>query len=150
MLALFNVRLVGGFTNPIYLQDKDSRIFLLSMFSITALPFLCEVSLLYVFVDVLGKVHLCVKRPINCINTGPMHMQAYHQGIRYPKYVIMTLGRFRKFWWRQEIPDLTCTADQRESVMASSLAFTENYFLDEVRDANITTTSGMVRLRLLY
>lgn len=29
------------------IQDEDSRIFLLSMFSITALPFLCEVSYNY-------------------------------------------------------------------------------------------------------
>lgn len=56
----------------------------------------------------------------------------------------MTLGRFRHEWWRQVIPGLTCTADQRERVMSSSIAFTESYFLDEEKDANLTTTPGIV------
>ena len=72
-------------------------------------------------------------------------MQAYHRGIQYPQYLLLTLGRFRKNWWRQEMKGLTCTADQREIVMTSSLAFTENYFIDEVKDADVTTTSGLVR-----
>ncbi len=62
----------------------------------------------------------------------------------------MTLGRFRINWWRQEIPGLTCTADQRESVLPLSLAFTDNYFLNEVRDANDTASSGIVRLSFTY
>ena len=71
--------------------------------------------------------------------------QAYHRGIRYPKHIVMTLGRFRRFWWRQEVPDLNCTADERESVLFSSLAITENHFLDEEKDINITASSGIVR-----
>ena len=78
-----------------------------------------------------------------------VYVQAYHRGIRYPEYVVLTLGRFRRNWWRQEISGLTCTADQRESVMLSSLAFTESYFLNEVKDANVTATSGIVRIRCL-
>ena len=74
------------------------------------------------------------------------HMQAYNKDIHYPKHIIMTPGRSRKFWWRQEIPGLNCTADQRESVLPFSLSVTENYFLDEDKDANITTTSGIVSL----
>ena len=78
-------------------------------------------------------------------------IQAYHRGIRYPKYIVMTLGRYRRFWWRQEDPklNLTCTADQRESVLPSSLGFSESYFLDEEKDANVTTTSGMVSVEEL-
>ena len=63
----------------------------------------------------------------------------------------MTLGGgFRINWWRQEIPGLTCTADQRESVLPLSLAFTDNYFLNEVRDANVTASSGIVRYSYLW
>ena len=73
-------------------------------------------------------------------------MQAYHRGIHYPKHIVMILGRApRRNWWRQEVPGLTCTAGQRESVLPSSLAITENHFLEE-KDNNITATSGIVSL----
>ena len=76
--------------------------------------------------------------------TRVFFLQAYHRRIKHPQYVLLTLGRFRNNWWRQEIEGLTCTADQRELVMTASLAFTENYFIDEERDADIVTTSGLV------
>ena len=72
-------------------------------------------------------------------------MQAYHKGIHYPKHIVITLGHSRRLWWRQEVPGLNCTADQRESVLPSSLAVIRNRFLDEEKDGNVTATSGMVR-----
>ena len=71
-------------------------------------------------------------------------IQAYHKDIHYPKHIVITIGRSRRLWWRQEVPGLNCTADQRESVLPSSLAVTENRFLYEENDGNVTSTSGMV------
>lgn len=39
---------------------------------------------------------------------------------------------------------LPCTADERERVLLSTLAFTGTVFLDPVADANITVTAGIV------
>lgn len=48
-----------------------------------------------------------------------------------------------------EQPNLTCTADERESVLPSTLAITQLVFLDEADDKDLTTTAGLVCCRVL-
>lgn len=73
------------------------------------------------------------------------YMQAYYRDIYFPKHLVFTIGRFRRFWWRVEYPGLNCTADQRESVLHHSLSFSDSPFLDEENDVNLTTSFGLVR-----
>ena len=61
-----------------------------------------------------------------------------------PKYLLLTMGWYRRLWWVEEEPGLNCTSEQRERVLQSSLAVTDEYFLDEVKDVNLTSTPGIV------
>ena len=65
-----------------------------------------------------------------------------------PQYLLLTIGWYSRFWWRAEEPGLNCTAYQRETVLPSTLAVTDDFFLDEVDDANLTTTPGIVSFGL--
>ena len=65
--------------------------------------------------------------------------------MRYPKYLFLITGWHRRFWWRVEQPEINCTADERESVLPSSMAISQLVFLDEEGDHNdIPTTPGIV------
>ena len=72
-------------------------------------------------------------------------LQAYHRGIHYPRHVLLTLGWYRQNWWRDEdsTANLSCTAEQRESVLNISLAFLQCDFLGD-EDLNMTTETGIV------
>ncbi len=61
-----------------------------------------------------------------------------------PQYLLLTIGWYSRFWWRVEQPGLSCTAAQRERVLPSTLAVTDEIFLDAVNDVNLTTTPGIV------
>lgn len=61
-----------------------------------------------------------------------------------PQYLLLTIGWYNRFWWKVEQAGLNCTADQRESVLSSSLAVTDEVFLDAANDVNLTTTAGIV------
>ena len=66
--------------------------------------------------------------------------------MRFPKYLMLITGWHRRFWWRVEQPEVSCTADERESVLPSMLAITQLVFLDEMGDHNDNvTTPGIVR-----
>ncbi len=70
-------------------------------------------------------------------------IQAYRRNLTLPRYLFMTIGWYTRFWWR-EIPDEDCTVEQRESVLQSTIAVSDEVFLDPVEDVNITTSLGMV------
>ena len=55
------------------------------------------------------------------------------------------MGWYSRFWWKEEQPGLTCTAEQRESVLLHTLAVTDEVFIDEGQ-ANLTITPGIVIL----
>ena len=76
-----------------------------------------------------------------------MHVQAFHRGLFAPRYVIITIGWLREFWWNEGIEegDLNCTAAQRQQVLSFSLAVSDEIFLDLERDADVVTTPGIVR-----
>ena len=59
------------------------------------------------------------------------------------RYVLLTMGWYSRFWWRAEQPGLSCTAEQRESVLSSTLAVTDEVFIDDSQ-ANLTITPGIV------
>ena len=58
-----------------------------------------------------------------------------------PQYVIMTIGWYERFWWTEDEFESNCTAKQRESVLAFTLAATDETFISDV---NATTTPGIV------
>ena len=57
---------------------------------------------------------------LNISNT----IQAYVEGIRYPKYLLITYGWYSREWWKEGITysNYTCTAEERASILAYSLA----------------------------
>ena len=71
-------------------------------------------------------------------------IQAYFRGIYRPRYLLLTVAWYSRFWWRVEGEGLPCTANQRERVLLSTLGFTGTVFLDPA-DVNITTSMGIVR-----
>lgn len=75
-------------------------------------------------------------------------MQAYKKNLRLPQYLFVTIGWYRDFWWTESYPNLTCTVEEIESMILSSLSLSDEIYLDRERDANITTTSGIVRQAL--
>jgi hypothetical protein len=56
----------------------------------------------------------------------------------------MTPGWYRRLWWRVDNENLSCTVEERETVLTSSLAFLHFRFLNETADANLTTMTGIV------
>ena len=64
-------------------------------------------------------------------------------------YLLLTIGWYRRQWWRIEDVGLTCTAADRESVLPLSLAFLNFHFLNEKANANLTTDTGIVSLLFL-
>lgn len=72
-------------------------------------------------------------------------MQAYNRNQRLPQYLFITIGWYRNLWWTEDYVNLTCTVEEIESMLLSSLSISDEIYLDRVRDANITTTPGIVR-----
>jgi len=75
--------------------------------------------------------------------------QAYEQGIHLPRYLLLTLGWYSRFWWRENDAQLTCTVAQRESVLRDSLVFVQDEFLNSSSptDLNFTSSTGIVSER---
>ena len=71
-------------------------------------------------------------------------LQAFRLDIRLPQYLLMTLGWYIDSWWTVDDESLNCTVEERESVLPSSLAVLNTFFLDEINDVNLTTTVGIV------
>ena len=63
-----------------------------------------------------------------------------------PQYMFLTYAWYSAEWWKVNSENLTCTVKQRESILTTTLAFQTSQFLDEVEDANLTTTPGIVSL----
>ena len=61
-----------------------------------------------------------------------------------PQFLVLTIGWYVNSWWRMEEPNLNCTADERESVVQSSLAILDDFLLFETGDIDISTTPGIV------
>lgn len=59
------------------------------------------------------------------------------------------MGWYSQFWWKEELPDLTCTVEQRESALLYTLAVTDEVFIDKGQ-ANLTISAGIVRRLRLY
>ena len=73
-------------------------------------------------------------------------MQAYHRFSSLPyQHVLLTIGWYSRFWWKEEQAGLSCTADQRESVLPLTMAVTDEVFID-MSQANRTITPEIVRM----
>ena len=88
---------------------------------------------------------LCdVRTAIQFVNKSKTCLQVYDTITRLPyRYVLLTMGWYSRFWWKEEQPGLTCTAEQRESVLLHTLAVTDEVFINEGQ-ANLTITPGIV------
>lgn len=53
-----------------------------------------------------------------------VYMQAYAEGIYYPKYLLITYGWYDNEWWTVKATSshYNCTADQRASILAYTVA----------------------------
>ena len=69
--------------------------------------------------------------------------QAYHSGLLYPRYLFLTYGWYDHNWWLVKDRNLSCTPQERASVLARSFAFLQIDFLDS---RNLTTDTGIVSL----
>ena len=75
-------------------------------------------------------------------------LQAFCRGIHYPTHLLLTFQWYEERWWLKESGasdvNLTCTAEERESVLMHSLAF--NFVLsDYLKNQDVTTDVGIVR-----
>ena len=68
-------------------------------------------------------------------------LQAYHRGLHLPRHLVLTIGWYSNFWWREDEPGLTCTVEEREKVLANSLVVSDEIFLG---DADAINTTGIV------
>ena len=69
-------------------------------------------------------------------------LQAYEQGILYPRYIFLFYGWYVDNWWvGSDSENLTCTAEQRAMVVRSTLAPVQDEF---ITDCSKTANSGIV------
>ena len=58
---------------------------------------------------------------------------------------MMVPAWYDRFWWKLDYGvNITCTVEERERVLLSSLALLSSEFLNETADVNRTTTTGIV------
>ena len=75
-------------------------------------------------------------------------LQAFCHGVHYPTHLLLTFQWYEERWWLKENGasdvNLTCTAEERETVLMHSLAF--NFVLsDYLKNQDVTTDVGIVR-----
>ena len=67
--------------------------------------------------------------------------------MKFPVHLLLTAAWYAPRWWLLEDEDYSCTAQERESVLPTSLAFLHFEFLE---DDNLTTTTGIVSWSIIY
>ena len=59
-------------------------------------------------------------------------LQAYNEGLRYPKYLFLLYGWYEQNWWMKDPGDmLNCTKEERETVLEYSLAIQVDEFITD-------------------
>ena len=77
-------------------------------------------------------------------------MQAYRQGVMYPRYLFFFYGWYADQWWvGTEDEDLTCTSEQREMVISSGLAPVLDEFTSNCSRVASTGTVSICTLLLV-
>lgn len=77
-----------------------------------------------------------------------LFMQAYLQNLVLPQYMILTFGWYRRFWWKFE-PTGSCTPQQIEMVLASTLGPIDDFLVEETSVLSQPTTSGIVGIYII-
>ena len=85
------------------------------------------------------------QRTDTCIPHTPP--QAYHLNLHYPRHTFITTGWYAPNWWLVKNPSLSCTPQQRETVLPLSFAVLQYVFIE---DLNMTTDTGIVRPPLCF
>ena len=121
-------------------QDPNIRIYIVATYAVHARPLLCEVY------SPMNKSanHLFSLLAFTLPSTTRWRIsypQAYHRGLRYPRHLLLTIAWYARNWWLVEEQNISCTAEQRESVLPTSLGFLHFDFL---QDLNLTTDTGIV------
>ena len=73
-------------------------------------------------------------------------MQAYRQGLRYPRYLILTYTWYSTNWWvgtEKEDEELGCSTADRESLLPYTLGPQQFEFID---DNSVVADTGIVSL----
>ena len=126
-------------------QDPSIRIYIIATYAVHARPLLCKVD------SPMNKSanHLFSLLAFTLPSTTRWRIsypQAYYRGLRYPRHLLLTVAWYARNWWLVEEQNISCTAEQRESVLPTSLAFIHFDFL---QDLNLTTDTGIVSSSLL-
>ena len=81
-------------------------------------------------------------------------MQAYEEGVSYPKHMLITYGWYGSEWWKAEATssEFNCTTEQRASVLPYTLAprIQDGYTNLTARDVSgiVSTMSGYLTIIL--
>ena len=72
-----------------------------------------------------------------------LQMQAYRQGLRYPKYQFLIIGWYLKGWWVEPDAnrDLGCTEEERLSVLPRAMG---PLLYEFPTSTNLVTEGGLV------
>ena len=70
--------------------------------------------------------------------------QAFDRGLRYPQYLFLTYAWYSDQWWELDTENLTCSADDRASVLPRTLAllhfdFIQHFDLESPTDTDIVS-----------
>ena len=128
-------------------QDPSVRIFIIVSYTGHARQLLCEVAphLLRKHINYPQNsyLHVFVQFPTQptLTHVSHMHSQAYHLNLHYPHHTFITTGWYAPKWWLVKNPSLSCTPQQRESVLPLSFAVLQYVFIE---DLNMTTDTGIV------
>ena len=70
-------------------------------------------------------------------------MQAYKEGILYPRNLFLFYGWYADSWWvGSESENLSCTLEERERVVSSGLAVVVD---EAISDCSRSISTGIVR-----
>ena len=115
-------------------KDPSIRIHIIATYAVHARPLLCEVA-----PPTEELIHAACSHFLPYMSCP----QAYQRGLRYPRHLFLTYGWYVQEWWRVEDQNLSCTAQERESVLNRTLAFLQ---FDFIEDLDMSTSIGIVRL----
>ncbi len=89
------------------------------------------------------------------VSIPPPSLQAHHHGVRYPQYLLLTLGWYDSGWWtvgEGEEDTLSCTQADREAVLDNTLIIWQFNFITDfssVADSGIVSDGVGMKCRSL-
>ena len=130
-----------------HMQDPSVRIYIIATYAVHARPLLCKVYIPTSTNNFLASllIHLSYLHKLTDSLHYILYMhtcaQAYRRGLHYPRHLLLTPAWYAQQWWLEEDQLSTCTPQQLESVLPTSLALLHFNFL---QNNSMTTDTGIV------